>query len=135
MRRLWIAGLLATAAFAQDAAKDPVVSRGKYLAEEVAKCQTCHTPQMDNGDYIKSQWMKGSSLGFTPVSNPANWKSKAPDISANSPIMKRWGDEGMTRFLETGRNPRGSKPGSPMPVFTLSHEDAAAVTAFLKTIQ
>lgn len=135
MRTFAIAGALASIALAQDTSKDPKIERGRYLVEQVAKCQDCHTPKMDNGDFIRSQWMKGTTLGFTPAAPVPNWKSKAPDVSANSVIMKRWGEEGMVRFLETGKNPRGNKAGAPMPTYNLLHEDAEAVAAFLKSVE
>jgi len=128
-----VAGL---ALFAQQppAADDARIARGKYLVEEVAKCQDCHTPKMDNGDLIKSQFMKGAALGVTPVSPSANWKSRSPDATSTSALWKRWNDEGMVKFFETGRNPRGSKPAAPMPAYTMKHEDAEAVVAYLKSL-
>lgn len=130
---LMVAGLLITAYGVH--AQDDKVARGKYLVEEVGKCQDCHTPKMDNGDFIKSQWMKGAALTFTPVSPVPGWHAKSPDISSTSTLWSRWGDEGMVKFLETGKNPRGNKAGPPMPSYTMSHDDAVAVTAFLKSLK
>lgn len=133
MRKLLCAVALAAVAWAQDA--DPKVERGRYLALEVARCQECHTPKLDTGEYIKSQMMKGTTLPYTPVNPASAWRSKTPDVTANSAILTRWGVEGMTKFLETGRNPRGSKAASPMPTYTMSHDDAEAIALFLKSIQ
>ncbi|HWD99366.1 MAG TPA: hypothetical protein VG345_10020, partial [Bryobacteraceae bacterium] len=111
---------------------DAKVERGRYLVEEVAKCQNCHTPRMmDSNDLIKSQWLKGAPLSFTPVVPPPNWRPKAPDITPTSPLWSRWGEEGMVKFFETARNPRGNHADPPMPAYTLSHDDAVAVAAFL----
>jgi mono/diheme cytochrome c family protein len=44
------------------------------------------------------------------------------------------GNDGFAKFLETSSNPRGGKAGAPMPAYTLSAEDAAAVAAYLKTL-
>ena len=118
-------------AFAQDAK----VARGKYLVEEVARCPDCHTPKMQDGKFIKSQWMKGATLDFTPATPVPGWRSKSPDVTALSPLWKRWGDEGFAKFLQTGKGPRGNTPGAPMPSYNLTAEDADAVVAFLKTIQ
>jgi cytochrome c2 len=114
---------------------DEKIARGRYLVEEIAKCQDCHTPKMDNGDYIKSQWMKGTTLSFMPAAPVPGWHPKSPDVSASSPLWSRWGDEGMVKFLETGKNPRGAKAGPPMPAYTMKHEDAVAVVAFLKSLK
>jgi mono/diheme cytochrome c family protein len=115
---------------------DAKVERGRYLVEEVAKCQNCHTPRMmDSNDLIKSQWLKGAPLSFTPVVPPPNWRSKAPDITSTSPLWSRWGEEGMVKFFETARNPRGNQADPPMPAYTLSHDDAVAVAAYLKSLK
>ena len=69
LRSVLAAGLAMAAVrmWGQDvAAGDAKVARGKYLAEEVARCQDCHTPKMDNGNFIKSQWMKGTTMSVTP---------------------------------------------------------------------
>lgn len=140
MRRKLVAllGTLAVGGIVSFAADSPeaTVERGRYLVEEVAKCQDCHTPRMMNSnDLIKSQWLKGAPLSFTPVVAPPNWRPKTPDITSTSPLWSRWGEEGMVKFLETGRNPRGNHADPPMPVYTLSNDDAAAVTAYLKSLK
>jgi hypothetical protein len=136
MRRLWSlfpAGLALAAVFAFG--QDDKVARGKYLVEEVAKCQDCHTPKMDNGNYIKSSWMKGATIAVMPAAPTPGWHAAAPDITPNSAVWKRWGDDAMVTFLETGKTPRGGAAGPPMPTYTLKHDDAVAVVAFLKTLQ
>jgi mono/diheme cytochrome c family protein len=116
-------------------AQDDKVARGKYLVEEVAKCQDCHTPKMDNGNYIKSMWMKGATLNLAPAAPVPGWHSAAPDVTSNSALWKRWGDDGMIAFFMTGKTPRGSAAGAPMPAYTLKREDAEAIVAFLKSLQ
>lgn len=136
MRRLWSlfpAGLALASVFAFG--QDDKVARGKYLVEEVAKCQDCHTPKMDNGAYIKSSWMKGAAIAVMPAAPTPGWHAAAPDITPNSAVWKRWGDDAMVTFLETGKTPRGGAAGPPMPTYTLKHDDAVAVVAFLKTLQ
>jgi mono/diheme cytochrome c family protein len=134
---------LATAvmqAFGQEAASvdtkvDTKVARGKYLVEEVAKCQECHTPKMENGNYIKSQWMKGSTMNLAPAAPVAGWHGTSPDVTPAGALWKRWGEEGMITFLTTGKTPRGGAAGPPMPTYTLKREDAEAIAAFLKSLQ
>jgi len=41
----------------------------------------------------------------------------------------------MVAFLETGKTPRGNPAGPPMPTYTLKHDDAVAIVAFLKSLQ
>jgi mono/diheme cytochrome c family protein len=116
--------------------QDDKLARGKYLVEEVARCQDCHTPHLViTGDFVKSAWMKGATLDYVPVNQPPNWHSKTPDITSTSPLWARWGDDGMVKYLETGVNPRGNKPSPPMPAYNLTHDDAVAVAAFLKSLK
>ncbi|MEP6716803.1 MAG: c-type cytochrome [Terriglobia bacterium] len=131
MRNLWIGITLTLAAFGQD----DKVARGKYLVEEVAQCQSCHTPKMENGNFIKSQWMKGATMTVAPASSVSGWHSTVPDVTPAGAIWKRWGEAGMIAFLETGKTPRGGNASPPMPTYTLKHEDAEAIVAFLKTLQ
>jgi mono/diheme cytochrome c family protein len=133
---IWTAVALAAGSCLGADQPDAKVERGRYVAEEIAKCQDCHTQRMmDSNDLIKSQWLKGAPLSFTPVVAPPNWRPKAPDITSTSPLWQRWGEEGMVKFFETGRNPRGNHADPPMPVYTLSHDDAVAVTAYLKSLK
>ena len=137
-RRRAISGslLLALSTASLVYAQDDKVARGKYLAEEVARCQDCHTPKlMGTGDLVKSAWLKGATLDFTPVSPVQGWRSKTPDITSTSALWSRWGDDGMVKFFETGRNPRGNKADPPMPAYNLSHDDAVALVAFLKSLK
>ena len=47
--------------------QDPVLARGKYLVEEVVKCQECHTARSATGEQDKTKWLKGGALDFKPV--------------------------------------------------------------------
>jgi mono/diheme cytochrome c family protein len=120
----------AVAAFAQDAN----VQRGKYLVEEVARCQECHTPRVESGAFDKSKWLKGATLTITPLAPIADWHAQSPDITSTSALWQRWGNDGLVKFLETASNPRGGKAGAPMPAYTLNHDDATAIVAYLKSL-
>jgi mono/diheme cytochrome c family protein len=128
-----VAFIAAISVVGQD--QDAKLTRGKYLAEEVARCQDCHTPRLLTGEYVKSAWFKGANLDVAPVTQTAGWHQKSPDITSTSALWGRWGDDGMVAFLETAKNPRGGKAGPPMPAYTLSHEDALAVAAYLKSLK
>lgn len=114
--------------------QDAKAERGKYLVEEVARCQECHTPKMESGDFDKSQWMKGATLNIAPASAITGWHPKSPDITSTSTLWTRWGQDGFAKFLETAKNPRGGKAGPPMPAYMLKSDDAAAIAAYLKSL-
>ncbi len=40
-------------------AQSGLVSRGKQLTEEVAKCQDCHTQRTATGGLVRGAWLKG----------------------------------------------------------------------------
>jgi mono/diheme cytochrome c family protein len=114
-------------------AQEGNAQRGKYLVEEVARCQECHTPKMDS-DFDRSKWLKGAKLSVEPVGQIPRWHAQSPDITSTSALWQRWGDDGLVKFFETARNPRGGKADVPMPAYTLNHEDAMAIVAYLKSL-
>lgn len=130
---LIVAGALAFAAL-QLRAQSSDVARGKYIVEQVAHCQDCHTPKTEAGDYDRTKWLKGAKLPFQPIAPIPGWHATSPDITSTSMLWQRWGDDGFAKFLETAKNPRGGSAGAPMPPYTLSHDDAVAVAAYLKSL-
>ena len=126
--------LFATLAVVASAQTDKV-ARGKYLVEEVAKCQDCHTPKLQDGTFMKSAALRGTALTMTPVIPVPGWRSQSPDITPQGALWKRWGEEGFSKFLQTGKGPRGNKADAPMPAYTLHADDADAIVAYLKTLQ
>jgi mono/diheme cytochrome c family protein len=125
---VWIAaaGILSAA--------DSPVARGKYLVENVAMCGDCHTPRLENGEPDTSRLLKGATLHFAPLKEIPKWRKTAPDLTSSGNLFKSWGPEGLVKFLETGKSPRGNPPDPPMPQYRLTHEDAVAVVEYLKTI-
>jgi len=123
--------VFAGAALPQDFA---VVARGKYLAEQAVVCQECHTPKLENGEYDKSKWMKGADMPFAPITPIKDWHKSAPDLTPKGSLWKRWGPEGIAKFLETGKTPRGTHAGPPMPTYRMTREDAVAIVEYLKTL-
>jgi mono/diheme cytochrome c family protein len=125
---------LTLAAGASVMGQDANIQRGKYVVEEVARCQECHSPKLASGDFDRAKWLKGATLNVAPISPIAGWHATSPDITSTSALWQRWGDDGMAKFLETAANPRGGKAGAPMPAYHISHEDAVAVVAYLKSL-
>jgi len=121
---------LSGALFGQDA----VLARGRYLVEELVKCQECHTARTATGEQDKTKWLKGGALDFKPVAEIPRWHASAPDITSTSPLWQRWGMDGMVKFLETAKNPRGGGADRPMPAYQMQHDDAVAVATYLKSL-
>jgi len=121
---------MTAAIFGQDAN----LQRGKYLVEEVARCQECHTPRTETGEFDRAQWLKGATLIGVPPTPIAGWHQKSPDLTSSSALWTRWGQDGFSKFLQTAKNPRGGKAGPPMPAYMLKAEDADAIAAYLKSL-
>jgi mono/diheme cytochrome c family protein len=107
-------------------AQTGLVSRGKELTEQVAKCQNCHTPRTATGELDRDVWLKGVA------SDPSVY---IPDITASGNIWMLWGEKGMLRFLEKGTSPSGATPSIHMPAYKLRHDDAEAIVAYLKSLR
>ena len=75
---LLLIGLAALCSVSFAASKE--VERGKYLAEEVAQCQRCHTPKTAGGELDKAKWMKGATLDVQPLEAIKGWHKTAPDL-------------------------------------------------------
>lgn len=119
-------------AVAQDS---DAVTRGKYLVEEVGKCQDCHTPRTETGELDASKWLKGAVLDFQPIHEIKGWHRTAPDLTSSGRLFARWGVAGLEKFLETGAGPSGHPADPPMPAYKLRPDDAKAIVAYLKTLK
>jgi hypothetical protein len=135
MKRLPIVLVLALAAVPFAALASDQTDRGKYLVEEVGKCQDCHTQRLPDGQLDRSKWLKGAVLGFQPIEPVKDWHKTSPDLTSSGRLFKRWGEKGITEFLKTGLGPSGHHADPPMPTYTLKSEDAEAIVEYLKTLK
>ena len=118
------------------AAGEDKVARGKYLAEEIGKCQECHTPVNEKGEREQDKAMKGRVLNWTPIVPVADWHKTSPDITPAGRLWSRWGgEEAIIKYLMTGLTPRGKLAGPPMPAYKMKREDAEAIVEYLKTLK
>src|SRR5438046_795813 len=113
---------LALAAFsvllnAQDDKAAAKVEYGRYLVEEVGKCQECHTPKLESGELDKSKWLEGAVLDVGPLKEIKGWHKTSPGLTTDGRLWERWKEEGVRNFLITGLNPKGGKAEAPMPTY------------------
>ena len=127
---IMFAGLVAGDCLAQS----DKVARGKYLVEEVARCQECHTPKSADGQFDREKWMKGAVLNIQPIEAVKGWHKTSPDLTKSSRLWQRWGEQGLINFLKTGKGPSGNAADAPMPTYKMSPDDAEAVVAYLKSL-
>jgi mono/diheme cytochrome c family protein len=107
------------------------VARGKYLVEQVAMCVDCHSPRNEKGQFDRAHWLDGSKLDFQPSHPMPVWADYAPPLAG----LSGWKDGQVTQFLHTGLNQAGKPARPPMPAYTMTREDAAAVVAYLRSLK
>ncbi|MGB8322912.1 MAG: cytochrome c [Candidatus Acidiferrum sp.] len=107
------------------------IERGKYLVEEVAKCQECHTPRSEKGDLRPEAWLQGAPIWISPVKPIANWADRAPAIAG----LPGFTEEQAMRVLQKGTGPEGEVLRPPMHIYHMNQEDAKAIVAYLKSLR
>ena len=125
--------VLAVAACAS--AQSDRAARGKYLVEEVARCQECHTPKLADGAFDQEKWLKGMVLPVQPIEPIKGWHKTSPDLTPSGRLWSRWKEAGLLNYLKTGLTPTGKKADPPMPTYTMRADDAEAVVEYLKTLK
>jgi len=113
-----------------DTASKDQITHGKYLVDNVAGCNDCHTPFTDKGTPDESKYLQGAPLMFKPTV-PMPWAEVAPGISGLPSLSEKEAVE----FLMTGKLPAGRQPRPPMPPYRLNKDDAEAVVAYLKSLK
>jgi mono/diheme cytochrome c family protein len=107
------------------------VERGRYLVEQVALCGECHTPRDAQGELDRSRWLQGAPTWFTPIHPTTDWAYAAPELAG----LPSFSDSDMTMILEKGWQPNGRAIRPPMHVYHMSHEDAQAIVAYLRSLR
>ena len=125
----WIVGTVTLIRPAEQS-RQSQIDRGKYLVQEVARCGECHTPRDAHGELDRSRWLQGARMWFQPVHPMPDWAYLAPPLAGLGGLT----ETEVTRILETGLDPGGKPVRPPMHVYHLSHEDAAAIVAYLESL-
>jgi len=112
------------------AGKSGDVERGRYLAEEVARCYECHTPRDAQGDLRRDEWLQGAPIWIQPVQPNPNWAERAPALAG----LPSYTDAQAERILERGTGPDGETLRAPMHTYHLTPEDARAIIAYLRSL-
>jgi mono/diheme cytochrome c family protein len=106
------------------------VARGKYLVEEVAMCGECHTPRDASGNLIEARDLQGAPTWIAPVHADPNWAWNAPTLAG----FAGYSDADAVNVLEKGIGANGHPIQRPMHIYHMSHEDALAIVAYLKSL-
>jgi mono/diheme cytochrome c family protein len=108
-----------------------LIERGKYIVENVAMCERCHTPRDGNGNAERSNWLKGGPIQLTQTYPTPTWATREPRIAGAPPGT----DEEFIILMTTGVSRTGAPPNLPMPPFRMTRQDAEAVLAYLKSLR
>lgn len=106
------------------------VERGRYLVEDVAMCEECHTPRDANGNLDESRRLQGAQIWIMPVHSNPNWAMNAPPLAG----FGGYTDEQGTDILEKGLGPNGETIRQPMHIYHMNHADAQAIIAYLRSM-
>jgi mono/diheme cytochrome c family protein len=106
------------------------IERGRYLAEEVAKCSECHTPRKPDGELDSAAWLRGAPIWIRPVAPIANWADRAPALAG----LPSFTDQQAEKVLEEGTGPNGEPLRPPMHIYHMAPPDARAIVAYLKSL-
>ena len=106
------------------------VERGRYIVENVAMCEECHTPRDANGNLDESRRLQGAQIWIMPVHPTANWGMNAPPLAGFGGFT----DEQGAAILEKGVGPNGEPIRPPMHIYHMTHADAQAVIAYLRSL-
>jgi mono/diheme cytochrome c family protein len=106
------------------------VARGQYIVEGLAVCGQCHTPMNSAGEAERSKTLEGAPVWLQSAEPNSDWPLQAPRLAGTPPGT----DDEMIKLLTTGIWRDGKPLRPPMPQFRMSHEDAQAVLAYLKSL-
>jgi mono/diheme cytochrome c family protein len=108
-----------------------LIERGKYIVENVAMCERCHTQRDEHGNPDRSNWLMGGPNQTQPTYSAPTWAQREPRIAGTPPGT----DAEFIRLLTTGISRTGRPPDLPMPPFRMTRADAEAVLAYLKSLR
>jgi hypothetical protein len=107
-----------------------LVDRGRYLVEDVAMCEECHTPRDAGGALDESRRLQGAPIWIVPVEANPNWAMNAPALAG----FGGYTDEQGEQVLEKGAGPNGLTIRQPMHIYHMNHADAQAIIAYLRSL-
>jgi mono/diheme cytochrome c family protein len=123
--------LVAADASAQGQRDQSLIERGKYIVENVAMCERCHTPRDERGNAERTHWLQGGPVQLQPTYPAPTWAQREPRIAGRPPGT----DSDFITLLTTGISRTGRPPDPPMPSFRMTRADAEAVLAYLKSLR
>ena len=120
-----------------DTALESPIERGKYIVDNVAVCQDCHTPRDEAGQPIAEQYLAGAEC-FAQLENGSCLNTR--NLTNHETGLLNRSEDDIKRMIRDGIRPAatGDQPLSPvMPYYifhNMSDDDLDAVVAYLRTV-
>jgi mono/diheme cytochrome c family protein len=110
---------------------EPVIERGRYLAEGPGHCGECHTPRNFIGGPRLADWLAGGP-------NP-DGEGKVPNITPDPDGLGSWSESDIAYYFKSGFTPDFDTVGGSMVnvqehLARLPETDRKAIAAYLKFI-
>ncbi|HLF29500.1 MAG TPA: cytochrome c [Xanthomonadales bacterium] len=110
---------------------DPVLSRGRYLAEGAGHCTECHTARDRFGGILRQRWLAGAPS--------LDGEGAAPNITPHADGLAAWSLKDITYYLEKGFTPDFDTVGGSMVkvqenLARLPAGDLEALAVYLKSL-
>lgn len=116
-----------------DAARNSVWNRGRYLTTSLGHCAECHTPRSSLGVLDHSRALKGNRQG------PDGWSVPAL-VGKSKNDFAQWSVEEIAEYLKSGEKPNFDSVQGPMAEVIedntkhLSDQDRHAMAYYLKSL-
>jgi len=108
------------------------IERGKYIVDQLAMCNECHTPRNRMGELQITEYLHGAPVTVSAPPYPnVKWALKAPAIAGLSGYTEEQG----IRLLMEGLTADGRTPKPPMPRYRMNRSDAEAVVIYLQSLR
>ena len=123
---------------APDAGEDPLITRGRYLVNDVSQCPFCHTPRRSDGMPDPTRFLAGVDCFFDAVPDDDEAGCLNSRNLTNHPtgLANASDEEIKDAFLNgIGTDGRNLLPIMPYWVFhNMTDEDASSIVAYLRTL-
>lgn len=128
---LWKLAFLDPAPVVAVDAADPVLLRGRYLAEGPGHCGECHTPRNFAGALDDARWLGGAP-------NP-DGEGRIPNITGGVGGLEGWSAGDLVYYFETGFTPEFDSVGGSMAAVQrnlaeLGAGDRDAIASYVKAV-
>ena len=111
-------------------AQEGQIDRGRYIVQNVAMCEECHTPRDAGGNLDEAHALQGAPIWIVSVHPRTDWANRAPALAGFVGFTEQQGED----ILERGIGPSGLPIQPPMHIYHMNHADAQAVIAYLRSL-